>query len=81
MILPLECDAIIFKSKKKLSIWKSALRTNESILMLIFWTNLNLILTRETIHEQKYFILGAIINNMAKEWVRIIILEKALLRS
>lgn len=70
---PLEIGPIIFKARRHFPIREGAPRLNEGGLMLIFKLDLDLIITRESIHKGEYFIPSAIIQDLINEWCRIVI--------
>ena len=48
--------------------------------MLISWEDFNLIISRETIHEQKNFKSGAIIDNLVNKGCRVVVLRTCLIK-
>jgi hypothetical protein len=63
----LKSCASILETERKFSIGKSTPRTNKSGFMLILGNNIDLIISRETIHEREYFTSGAVIDNLIDE--------------
>ena len=78
---PLKGIPNIFQSKGNFLVREGTPRTNESCFMLVFRFNLNLIISRETIHKRKEFTPRASINNLVYKWRGIVVLRKDLFKS
>ena len=63
----LKCGSNIFKAKWHNMICKCALGGFESRLVLVLFQDLNLVITRKTIHEIKYFMVDTEINDLVNE--------------
>ena len=64
---PLKGGSNIFYAKRHDTIHKSAPGGSESGFVLLFFTDMNLVITRKTIHERKYFVAGTGINGLVNE--------------
>jgi hypothetical protein len=65
---PLESGSSILEAKRHLTIGECTPRTNECLFVLVFRFDLDLIISRKTIHEQKGFTTGTFINDLVNEW-------------
>ena len=72
---PLKCCSDIFKAKGHLQVRKSTPRTNESSLMLALGFDLNLIISRKSIHKGENFASYTLIQNLVNKWCGKIILR------
>jgi hypothetical protein len=63
----LKSCASVLEIERKFLIGKSASRKNKSSLMLIIGNNIDLIISRETIHQRKDFTSGTIVDNLIDE--------------
>jgi len=63
----LESGPSIFKAKRHFPISEGAPRANEGGLMLIFTLDMDLIISRESIHKGEYFISSAIVQDLINE--------------
>jgi hypothetical protein len=70
----LKSCASVLETERKFSIGKSTPGTNKSSLMLILTNNVDLIISRETIHEREDFTVGAVIDNLIDEGGRKVVL-------
>jgi len=53
---PLKTGSNIFKAKGHLLAREGSPRTNESCLLLVFWSNFNLVIPQKTIMNEKIFL-------------------------
>ena len=65
---PLKSGSCIFKAKRYDTRHKSALGGSKSGFVLIFFADMDLVITRKTIHEGKYFVASTRINDLVNEW-------------
>ena len=64
---PLKSGSNIFKDKWNNLIRKFSPGSCESSLVLVLFLDLNLVITRKTIHERKDFVVGTCINDLVSE--------------
>ena len=78
---PLKSSSTILKAKRDFLICKSSPRTNKCSFMLILGFDLNLIISRKTVHEAEYLASRTLIQNLIDKWCGKIILGQALFKS
>ena len=66
----LKSGSIIFKAKRHDSICKCAPGGCESSLVSVFFLDLNLVISGETVHEQKDLMSSVGVNDLVNEWSR-----------
>ena len=72
---PLKCVSSVFKTEMHLSICKRTPTTNKCIFVLILEFDLNLIISRKSIHKGKYLASHTLIQNLINKWCGEIVLR------
>ena len=69
----LEGSADILKIEGELFVRKSASRTDKGRLVLIGRGGINLVVTREAVHERIYFAARTLVNELINEWRGVVV--------
>ena len=71
----LEGSTDIFETEREVLIGKSSPWTNKSGLVLISGSNIDMVISRKTVHKRVHFASDTLVNNLINEWCGEIILR------